>query len=139
MGLQAHGETAPVDFGLVPPDHAGRRSARHRVGGAESAFELIHEFDAKGTADNRRRGNGAHALRSHRGPARGVRIFRSPSLVSIVKAPGYTKDVYDIVFRLVAAHKPDVRGKRIVLKPNLVEFDPATADQHSSGRRACRV
>ncbi len=51
----------------------------------------------------------------------------SPSLVSIVKAPAYTQDVYDTVYRMVAAHKPNVRGKRIVLKPNLVEFDPATA------------
>ncbi len=48
------------------------------------------------------------------------------SLVSIARAPGYTIDVYDTVYRMVAEHKPDVRGKRIVLKPNLVEFDPAT-------------
>jgi uncharacterized protein (DUF362 family) len=49
------------------------------------------------------------------------------SLVSISKAPGYTMDVYDNVYRMVAEHNLDVRGKRIVLKPNLVEFDPATA------------
>jgi len=49
------------------------------------------------------------------------------SNVSIVKAPGYTMEVYDTVYRLVAEHKLNVRGKRIVLKPNLVEFDPNTA------------
>ena len=36
-------------------------------------------------------------------------------------------DVYDTVYRMVAEHKLNVRGKRIVLKPNLVEFDPETA------------
>src|SRR5579871_5060388 len=49
------------------------------------------------------------------------------SRVSIAKAPAYDMRVYDIVYRLVAEHKPDVRGKRIVLKPNLVEFDPNTS------------
>jgi uncharacterized protein (DUF362 family) len=48
------------------------------------------------------------------------------SNVSIVKAPGYTMDVYDTVFRMVADHKLNVRGKRIVLKPNLVEYDADT-------------
>ena len=47
--------------------------------------------------------------------------------VSIVKAPAYNMDVYDTVFRLVSDHNLNVRGKRIVLKPNLVEFDPNTA------------
>ena len=49
------------------------------------------------------------------------------SRVSIAKAPAYDMRVYDIVYRLVAEHNPDVRGKRIVLKPNLVEFDANTA------------
>src|ERR1700683_178442 len=49
------------------------------------------------------------------------------SNVSIIKAPGYTMDVYDAVYRIVSEHRLDVRGKRIVLKPNLVEFDPHTA------------
>jgi uncharacterized protein (DUF362 family) len=48
------------------------------------------------------------------------------SAVSIAKAPGYTMDVYDTVYRMVVEHKLNVRGKRVVLKPNLVEFDPAT-------------
>jgi uncharacterized protein (DUF362 family) len=34
--------------------------------------------------------------------------------------------VSDLLRRVVAEHKLDVRGKRVVLKPNLVEFDPGT-------------
>jgi uncharacterized protein (DUF362 family) len=46
--------------------------------------------------------------------------------VSIASAQGYTQDVYDIVYRMLVEHKLDVRGKRVVLKPNLVEFDENT-------------
>src|SRR5690242_12323215 len=45
--------------------------------------------------------------------------------VSIVRA-GYTQSIYDTVRRLLVDHRVDVRGKRVVLKPNLVEFDPGT-------------
>lgn len=48
------------------------------------------------------------------------------SRVSIVKCPAYSMDIYDTIYRMVAAHGLNVRGKRIVLKPNLVEFDPHT-------------
>jgi uncharacterized protein (DUF362 family) len=48
----------------------------------------------------------------------------TPSRVSIVKAPAYDQSIYETVCRLVAAHLGDVRGKRILLKPNLVEFEP---------------
>ena len=47
--------------------------------------------------------------------------------VTIAKAPAYSMDVYDTVFRIVEQHRLDVRGKRIVLKPNLVEYDAHTA------------
>jgi uncharacterized protein (DUF362 family) len=47
--------------------------------------------------------------------------------VSIAKAPAYDISVYDAVYRLVAEHRLNVRGKRVVLKPNLVEFDANTA------------
>jgi uncharacterized protein (DUF362 family) len=47
-----------------------------------------------------------------------------PSQVSIVKAPAYDQTLYDTVRRLIAAHLPNLRGKRILLKPNLVEFEP---------------
>src|SRR5438874_2023348 len=57
-------------------------------------------------------------------------VSRSQSLarsnVSITRAPEYSMDVYDIVYRVVAQHNLNVRGKRIVLKPNLVEFDAHT-------------
>jgi uncharacterized protein (DUF362 family) len=47
--------------------------------------------------------------------------------VSIVKAPAYSMAIYDTIYRLVAEHNPDIAGKRVVLKPNLVEFDEHTA------------
>lgn len=50
-----------------------------------------------------------------------------PANVSIVRAPAYTQALYDTVRHVVAHHNPDVRGKRVVLKPNLVEFDPGTS------------
>jgi uncharacterized protein (DUF362 family) len=50
----------------------------------------------------------------------------TPSRVSIAKAAAYDQSVYDIVRRLVTAHAGDVRGKRILLKPNLVEFEPGS-------------
>jgi len=48
------------------------------------------------------------------------------SNVSIMKASGYTMDVYDTVYRMVSDHRLNVRGKRIVLKPHLVEYDADT-------------
>jgi len=44
--------------------------------------------------------------------------------VSIYRAPAYADSLYDLVRRMIADHHLDVRGKRVVLKPNLVEFDP---------------
>lgn len=49
------------------------------------------------------------------------------SHVSIVKAPAYGMNVYDTVFRVVSEHRLNIRGKKVVLKPNLVEFDANTA------------
>jgi uncharacterized protein (DUF362 family) len=45
--------------------------------------------------------------------------------VSIVHA-AYTQSIYDTVRRILVEHRVDVRGKRVVIKPNLVEFDPGT-------------
>jgi uncharacterized protein (DUF362 family) len=50
----------------------------------------------------------------------------APSNVTVVKAPAYSMEIYDTVYRLVSNHRLNVRGKRIVLKPNLVEFDGNT-------------
>jgi uncharacterized protein (DUF362 family) len=44
-------------------------------------------------------------------------------VVSIVRQPGYTQDIYETVRRTLAGHHLDVRGKSVVLKPNLVEFE----------------
>jgi uncharacterized protein (DUF362 family) len=50
---------------------------------------------------------------------------QSSPRVSIVRA-SYAQGLYDTVRRLLVEHRVDVRGKRVVLKPNLVEFDPGT-------------
>jgi uncharacterized protein (DUF362 family) len=49
------------------------------------------------------------------------------SHVSVVKAPSYSMEIYDQIYRLLVDHQLNVKGKRIVLKPNLVEFDANTA------------
>jgi uncharacterized protein (DUF362 family) len=49
-----------------------------------------------------------------------------PSQVSIVKAPAYDNSVYETVRGIVTAARLDVRGKEILLKPNLVEFEPGS-------------
>jgi uncharacterized protein (DUF362 family) len=46
-----------------------------------------------------------------------------PVPVSVVHAGSYGQHLYDVVRRIVSEHRLDVRGKRVVLKPNLVEFD----------------
>jgi uncharacterized protein (DUF362 family) len=50
-----------------------------------------------------------------------------PARVSIVKAPAYDQTVYDTMRRLLAEHLGDVRGRNILLKPNLVEFEPESS------------
>ena len=57
----------------------------------------------------------------------GVEQRRMPSApVSIVKVPAYDQSVYDTMRRMLQEHLGDVRGRNIVLKPNLVEFEPGT-------------
>ena len=46
--------------------------------------------------------------------------------VSIYRAQAYSEDLYDLLRRIIADHKLNVRGKHVVLKPNLVEFDERT-------------
>ena len=58
-----------------------------------------------------------------------TRCARPPKpkpLVSITKASGYHRDLAGQIRRILVDHKVPVRGKRILLKPNLVEFDTAT-------------
>ncbi len=47
--------------------------------------------------------------------------------VSIVKCAAYGQEIYATVRRTLAEHKLNVRGKRVVLKPNLVEFEPGSS------------
>src|SRR5260370_17446443 len=46
--------------------------------------------------------------------------------VSIVRAPAYDQSVYDTMLRMLRGQVGDVRGRNILLKPNLVEFEPGT-------------
>ena len=46
--------------------------------------------------------------------------------VSIRRAAGYTEELYNVVRGIIAEHRLNVRGKRVVLKPNMVEFDERT-------------
>jgi uncharacterized protein (DUF362 family) len=50
-----------------------------------------------------------------------------PSLVSIVRAPVYDQGIYETVRRMLQEHRLEVRGRRVVLKPNLVEFEPGSS------------
>jgi uncharacterized protein (DUF362 family) len=50
-----------------------------------------------------------------------------PQMVSIVRAPAYDQSIYDTVRRMLADHRLDVRGRNVVLKPNLVEFEPGSS------------
>jgi len=54
-------------------------------------------------------------------------VSQAPPAVSIVRQAAYDDQLYDSVHRILLAHKLNVRGKRVVLKPNLVEFDPGAA------------
>jgi len=46
-----------------------------------------------------------------------------PSMVSIVRAPVYDQRLYETVRRMLEEHRLEVRGRHVVLKPNLVEFE----------------
>jgi hypothetical protein len=45
----------------------------------------------------------------------------------VTRAAAYSQDLYDTMRRVLAAHRLDVRGRRVVLKPNLVVFEPGSA------------
>ena len=51
------------------------------------------------------------------------RPLAPPAQVSIIRAASYTDDLTAKILRILQAHRLDVRGKRVVLKPNLVEYD----------------
>jgi uncharacterized protein (DUF362 family) len=53
-----------------------------------------------------------------------LRVPARTSPVTIVKAAGYGIELLDLLRRILTDHKLPIAGKRVVLKPNLVEFDP---------------
>jgi uncharacterized protein (DUF362 family) len=65
---------------------------------------------------------------SARRPQRRAQRSTSPgeALVSVVRRPDYTQELYGDLRRVLAEHRLNVRGKRVLLKPNLVEFEPDT-------------
>ncbi|MBZ5603567.1 MAG: DUF362 domain-containing protein [Acidobacteriia bacterium] len=55
-----------------------------------------------------------------------ARLLPPERRVAIVPAPAYDQTLYDTVYRALRETAPLVQGRRIVLKPNLVEFDSAS-------------
>lgn len=55
------------------------------------------------------------------------RIAVAASTVTIARAPAYDQTVYATVRRILESHHLDVRGRSVVLKPNLVEFEPGSS------------
>jgi len=49
------------------------------------------------------------------------------SRVSIVRVPAYDQRAYQAVRLLLEEHQVDVKGRRVVVKPNLVEFEPESS------------
>jgi uncharacterized protein (DUF362 family) len=47
--------------------------------------------------------------------------------VSITRTPAYDQTVYATVRSVLEMHRVDVRGRNVVLKPNLVEFEPGSS------------
>ena len=46
------------------------------------------------------------------------------TLVSVLRSPRYGQELYGQLRRVLAEHRLNLRGKRVLLKPNLIEFDP---------------
>ena len=46
-----------------------------------------------------------------------------PQRVSIIRAPSYKHELTDVIRRIICDHRIAVSGKRVLLKPNLVEFN----------------
>jgi len=50
-----------------------------------------------------------------------------PATVTIARAPAYDQSVYATVRQMVQSHGLSVRDRSVVLKPNLVEFEPGSS------------
>jgi len=55
-----------------------------------------------------------------------TRVPHREASVAIVRSAAYSQDLYATVRRLLEEQKLNVRGLRVVLKPNLVEFEPGS-------------
>ncbi len=66
---------------------------------------------------------GSAALWASRRMARGSYVPGLDTHVSISRVSDYGQGLFDEVRRIVAEHRIAVKGKRILLKPNLVEFN----------------
>jgi uncharacterized protein (DUF362 family) len=107
-------ETRPAQLSLPAPA-AVSRPALGAVGGPARAGREIGRRETL-------RALGAAALTACSRKASSA----AQPLVSIVRAAAYGQDLFDTVRRILSDHRVDVRGKRVVLKPNLVEFDSGT-------------
>src|SRR5689334_7810839 len=112
-----HSRNAPHDApGATGPQRAG--SERSRTG----RFALTRRDILMGA--------GAAALDGYAGDegrkARPVSTVPAKSAVAIVKAASYSDDLVKRMLEGVRACGLNVQGKRVLLKPNLVEFDPNT-------------
>lgn len=58
---------------------------------------------------------------------RGRTFAPASSAVGLFAAASYAVDLSDVVFRGLRELKIDVTGKRVLLKPNMVEYEPGTA------------
>ena len=47
-----------------------------------------------------------------------------PTRAAIYRAPAYDQRIYDTMRRILEEHQVDVLGRDVVIKPNLVEFEP---------------
>ncbi len=70
-------------------------------------------------------GAGAYAA-LHRTEAQRIVESGRNSRVAVLKAPSYEADLEDLLLRGIRECSLDVKGKRVLLKPNLVEFDHNT-------------
>ena len=52
---------------------------------------------------------------------------RSRARVHVARAAAYSQDLYGTMRQVLAEHKLKVRGRRVVLKPNLVEYEPGSS------------
>ncbi len=56
----------------------------------------------------------------------GITSSLPSSRVSIIRAASYNADLVDIIRRVLIDHRVAIKGKNVLLKPNLVEFSPQT-------------